>query len=307
MGRASKDKRDVYYRRAKEEGFRARSAFKLLQIDEEFDLFSGVTRAVDLCAAPGSWSQVLAQRLPEERAKAGGEGSECRIVAVDLQEMSPIPGVSQLQGDITTTTTAQDIIRLLEGDKAQLVICDGAPDVTGLHELDEFVQHQLLLAAANLATFVLVPGGAFVAKIFRGPHTPFLCAKLESYFGAVTVAKPRSSRNTSMEAFVVCTGYAPPAGFVPSMFDPLRLDAPESQLLAVPGADEDAQARHDCMRRLPRFLACGSFAGFDSDQSYAIDAGAVPLPPVQPPASTAPYAAALEANKSGPPQRRSRE
>ena len=104
MGKTSKDKRDIYYRKAKEIGFRARSAFKLLQIDEEYQLFQGegegegergVSRVIDLCAAPGSWSQVLSSRLYENKEEANRmveEGSP-RIVSVDLQEMAPIPGV----------------------------------------------------------------------------------------------------------------------------------------------------------------------------------------------------------------------
>ena len=96
MGRTSKDKRDIYYRRAKEEGWRARSAFKLLQLDENFNLFEGVSRVVDLCAAPGSWSQVLSRKLIKE-----DEEKKTKIVAVDLQAMAPLPGVIQIQGDIT--------------------------------------------------------------------------------------------------------------------------------------------------------------------------------------------------------------
>jgi tRNA (cytidine32/guanosine34-2'-O)-methyltransferase len=95
MGRTSKDKRDIYYRRAKEEGWRARSAFKLLQIDESFNIFEGVNKVVDLCAAPGSWSQVLSRKLIKD-----GE-NKTKIVAVDLQAMAPLPGVIQIQGDIT--------------------------------------------------------------------------------------------------------------------------------------------------------------------------------------------------------------
>jgi len=95
--------RDLYYRKAKEVGFRARSAFKLLQLDTDFGLFQGVQKAVDLCAAPGSWSQVLATRLyPNGTSERGMEGEPERIIAVDLQEMAPIPGVRQLQGDITS-------------------------------------------------------------------------------------------------------------------------------------------------------------------------------------------------------------
>jgi tRNA (cytidine32/guanosine34-2'-O)-methyltransferase len=94
MGKTSKDKRDIYYRLAKEKGYRARSAFKLLHIDEEFNILHDVKRVVDLCAAPGSWSQVLSEKL--------NTANDCvKIVAVDLQQMAPLPGVIQLQGDIT--------------------------------------------------------------------------------------------------------------------------------------------------------------------------------------------------------------
>ena len=139
MGRSSKDKRDVYYRLAKEEGWRARSAFKLLQIDDEFNIFAdGVNRVVDLCAAPGSWSQVLAKKLIQERPRE--DADKAKIVAVDLQAMAPLPGVIQLQGDITKITTAQRIVSYFEGEHADLVVCDGAPDVTGLHDIDEYIQ-----------------------------------------------------------------------------------------------------------------------------------------------------------------------
>lgn len=96
MGRASKDKRDIYYRLAKENGWRARSAFKLLQINEEFRIFDGVCRVVDLCAAPGSWSQVLSRELYNNNKKS--ETDNLKIVAVDLQKMAPLENVIQLQG-----------------------------------------------------------------------------------------------------------------------------------------------------------------------------------------------------------------
>jgi tRNA (cytidine32/guanosine34-2'-O)-methyltransferase len=121
MGKSSKDKRDIYYRLAKENGWRARSAYKLLQIDEQFNIFEGVTRAVDLCAAPGSWSQVLSQKL-------FGTDPSAKLVAIDLQTMAPLPGVHQLQGDITKLETAQAIIKYFDGEMADLVVCDGAPD-----------------------------------------------------------------------------------------------------------------------------------------------------------------------------------
>jgi tRNA (cytidine32/guanosine34-2'-O)-methyltransferase len=210
MGRASKDKRDIYYRLAKENGWRARSAFKLLQINEEFNIFENVTKVVDLCAAPGSWSQVLSRQL----YSAQSVNSDVKIVAVDLQKMAPLDGVIQIQGDITKLETAEQIIGHFSGEKADLVVCDGAPDVTGLHDIDEFVQAQLVLAALNITTHVLkiAPGSKFIAKIFRGKDITLLYAQLKMFFDKVTVSKPRSSRNSSIEAFVVCEGYQPPAG-----------------------------------------------------------------------------------------------
>ncbi|XP_069018442.1 tRNA (cytidine(32)/guanosine(34)-2'-O)-methyltransferase [Embiotoca jacksoni] len=281
MGRSSKDKRDIYYRLAKEEGWRARSAFKLLQLDHEFNLFTGVNRAVDLCAAPGSWSQVLSRKLRgrEEKGEKGdkGEGGEVKIVAVDLQAMAPLPGVTQIQGDITKVSTAQEIIRHFEGHPADLVVCDGAPDVTGLHDVDEYIQAQLLLAALNITTHVLKPGGTFVAKIFRGKDVTLLYSQLKIFFSGVTCAKPRSSRNSSIEAFVVCQNYSPPEGYVPNMSNPL-LDH---------SYDVDFNQLEGPNRLIVPFLACGDLSAFDSDRTYPLqlDSGKEYqyTPPTQPP------------------------
>uniref|UniRef100_A0A1A8C986 Putative tRNA (cytidine(32)/guanosine(34)-2'-O)-methyltransferase n=1 Tax=Nothobranchius kadleci TaxID=1051664 RepID=A0A1A8C986_NOTKA len=259
MGRSSKDKRDIYYRLAKEEGWRARSAFKLLQLDQEFSLFTGVNRAVDLCAAPGSWSQVLSRKLREREEKAGGaEG--VKIVAVDLQAMAPLPGVTQIQGDITKVSTAQEIIRHFEGQPADLVVCDGAPDVTGLHDVDEYIQAQLLLAALNITTHVLKPGGTFVAKIFRGKDVTLLYSQLKIFFSTVTCSKPRSSRNSSIEAFVVCQNYCPPEGYVPNMSNPLLDQTYDVDFNQLEGPN----------RVIVPFLACGDLSAFDSDRTYSL-------------------------------------
>jgi tRNA (cytidine32/guanosine34-2'-O)-methyltransferase len=186
MGKSSKDKRDIYYRKAKEEGWRARSAFKLLQIDDSFDIFKGVKHVVDLCAAPGSWSQVLSRKvyLP---AKAAGVAEEDlpKIVAIDLQPMAPIEGVVQIQGDITSVSKVQEILDHFEGKHADLIVSDGAPDVTGLHDMDEFMQAQLILAGLTVATHILAPGGAFVAKIFRGKDIALLYSQLKLFFTEV--------------------------------------------------------------------------------------------------------------------------
>lgn len=287
MGRSSKDKRDIYYRLAKEEGWRARSAFKLLQLDEEFGLFKGVKRAVDLCAAPGSWSQVLSRKLRGKEEKS----EEVKIVAVDLQAMAPLPGVTQIQGDITKISTALEIIRHFEGQPADLVVCDGAPDVTGLHDVDEYIQAQLLLAALNITTHVLKPGGTFVAKIFRGKDVTLLYSQLKIFFSSVTCAKPRSSRNSSIEAFVMCQNYSPPVGYVPNMSNPL-LDH---------SYDVDFNQLEGPNRIIVPFLACGDLSAFDSDQTYPLQLDASKeykyTPPTQPPIRP-PYQQACQLRKN---------
>ena len=233
MGKSSKDKRDAYYRLAKEQNWRARSAFKLIQIDERFDLFEhenpdNVTRVVDLCAAPGSWSQVLSRVLikgesfgrrawleKKRKEQQGLEAAETtttdddkmdcdeaslsselkprknvKIVSIDLQPMAPLEGITTLKADITHPSTIPLLLRALDPEAYEqpstpsdapssvtaairqphpvdLVISDGAPDVTGLHDLDIYIQSQLLYAALNLAMGVLRPGGKFVAKMFH--------------------------------------------------------------------------------------------------------------------------------------------
>lgn len=234
MGKSTKDQRDHYYRQGKQEGYRARSAYKLLHLDEQYGILGGAhslsdTTALgamlrheidtlraekpvcvlDLCAAPGSWSQVLSRAL-------GG----ARIVAVDLQQMAPIPGVIQIVGDITTDETARAIQEALSPMGVRgaqdapgivdLVVCDGAPDVTGIAPLDEYVQSQLLLAAASMAGRALRRGGNFVAKVFVQPGSEsarLLVAQLRRQYEHVELAKPRSSRASSAEHFVVCASF----------------------------------------------------------------------------------------------------
>lgn len=115
------------------------------------------------------------------------ESGNARIIAVDLQEMAPIPGVVCLQGDITAQATAEQIIENFHGDLADLVVCDGAPDVTGLHDLDEYMQAQLLLAAVNITTNILRRNGNFVAKIFRGKDVSLLYSQLRCFFEEVSL------------------------------------------------------------------------------------------------------------------------
>lgn len=353
MGKSSKDKRDAYYRLAKEQGWRARSAFKLLQLDEEFNLFEGVTRVVDLCAAPGSWSQVLSRVLikgetlgraawedkqaREKLALSGHEGlntrtaerpkrqpgQNVRIVAIDLQPMSPLEGIITMRADITHPSTIPLLLKALDPDDfnpssmtashpVDLVISDGAPDVTGLHDLDTYVQSQLLWAALNLALCVLKPGGKFVAKIFRGKDVDLLYAQLKIVFESVTVAKPRSSRASSVEAFIVCTGFCPPKGFEASLENPLgagmRLQSgPRERTepyrkLRLDGVTElelgsDEEGDEESQRWIAPFLACGDLSAYDADASYHLPKDRISLDPVQPPTAP-PYRKALEMRKT---------
>ncbi|MCL4138076.1 UNVERIFIED_CONTAM: hypothetical protein GTU68_021057, partial [Idotea baltica] len=219
-------------------------------------IYLGVCRVVDLCAAPGSWSQVLSRKL---RGKSE-DPSSVKIVAVDLQAMAPLPGVIQIQGDITKKSTADAIIEHFQGEPAQLVVSDGAPDVTGLHDLDEYVQAQLILAALNITTHVLKPGGTFVAKIFRGKDVTLLYSQLKIFFKEVFVSKPRSSRNSSIESFVVCRDYSPPPGYEPTMMNPLLDHSYQGSFQDLVGVN----------RTIVPFVACGDLSAYDSDKTYPL-------------------------------------
>lgn len=267
MGKTSKDKRDIYYRKAKQQGYRARSAFKLLQLDDKFQLLRGATRVVDLCAAPGGWSQVIAKRTE----------SGSTIIAVDLMEMAPLDGVVQLQGDITHKQTADGIVAQFQGQKAQVVVSDGAPDVLGLHDLDEYLQAQLVLAGLNISLQILEDGGTFVAKIFRGKEVSLLYAQLQRFFSKVTCAKPKTSRNSSFESFVVCQNFQLPENYVPDMErNLLDLRYVEDAEDADDGdwyTSEVSAERGICVDVV--FIGAGDVFGYDADQSYPLDEGAL--------------------------------
>lgn len=292
MGRTSKDKRDIYYRKAKEEGYRARSAYKLLQLDQEFGLLREAENVVDLCAAPGSWSQVVTQRL-RELGK-----SRATIVAVDLQEIAPIEGVTIIKGDITSRPTVEAILKQFENGLVDIVLSDGAPDVTGLHDLDEYIQSELILSALNVATFLLRQGGTFVAKVFRGKDTCGVFSRLSVFFDNVTIAKPRSSRNSSIEAFFVCRGYSRPSFWEPTLFlhrEPCTEVLQDSEIAQKFPSPEG-------MKLVMPFVSCGDLSSYDADMAYDIDNSSMEntsksLPPIQAPIHAA-YESALARKRS---------
>ncbi|KAK1945376.1 putative tRNA (cytidine(32)/guanosine(34)-2'-O)-methyltransferase [Phytophthora citrophthora] len=185
--------------------------------------------------------------------------------------MAPLDGVVQLQGDITHKVTADEIVAQFHGQKAQLVVSDGAPDVLGLHDLDEYLQAQLVLAGLNISLQILEDGGTFVAKLFRGKEVSLLYAQLRRFFSKVTCAKPKTSRNSSFESFVVCQHFHLPKDFVPDMErNLLDLRYNEEQ------EDEDTWYLSDvtaergvCVDVV--FMGAGDVFGYDADQSYPLD------------------------------------
>lgn len=121
--------------------------------------------------------------------------------------MAPISGVTIIKGDITCKTTVDEVLSHFKGELAHVVVCDGAPDVTGMQDLDEYIQSQLLLAALRMSTLILKPGASFVGKIFRGESTALQLTQLQLFFNEIYCCKPASSRISSFEAFVVCKGF----------------------------------------------------------------------------------------------------
>ena len=227
--------------------------------------------------------------------------------------MTPLPGVVTLQADITHPSTLPLLLSHLRGGSqskskagdddasalADLVLSDGAPDVTGLHDLDEYIQSQLLLSALTLAACVLRPGGTFVAKIFRGRDVGVLFIKLRCVFDRVSVAKPRSSRGSSVEAFVVCEGFhGGILGGDRSMgVWRERLEAPWEERgvgLDLSGLDLEGKAEMDTGKEyIAPFIACGDLSAWDSDATYQLEGERVTLEPVQKPTAP-PYKTALE-------------
>jgi tRNA (cytidine32/guanosine34-2'-O)-methyltransferase len=196
-----------------------------------------------------------------------------------------------------------------ETHRVDLVISDGAPDVTGLHDLDIYVQSQLLYSALALAMKVLRPGGKFVAKIFRGRDVDLIFAQLKLVFERVHVAKPRSSRASSIEAFVVCEGYKPIKGWTPELGTALHIP----QSTETEPIFSDNQTRHvredgimeirfeqeepNPKRWIAPFLACGDLSAWDADATYKLPEGHKSLPPVQPPTAP-PYKEAIERRRA---------
>jgi len=185
--------KDVYFQRAQAEGYRARSAYKLLQIQDRFHLLRSGHTVLDLGAAPGSWSQVASQIV----------GPTGRTIAVDLQPIEPILGVLAIQGDITAPQVHDQILRAAGGG-VDVVLCDAAPNTSGIRDRDHALSIELVRAAFVLAQRTLKEGGHFCAKVFEGGDLPPLIADLRRSFDRVKPFHPQATRKESREVYLVC-------------------------------------------------------------------------------------------------------
>ena len=188
----NKQRRDTYVKQSKIDGYRARSAYKLIEIDEKFKIFKGGISVIDIGAAPGSWSQYAAKV-----AKNG------RLISIDLKVMEAIGNTVQIQGDFTEEKT-QDEIKKYINNKADVVMSDMAVNTTGIKNIDSIQTGELCKEAMFFAKDILEVNGFFISKIFMGGTFNEIVADGKKYFKEVKVFKPKSSRKDSKESFIIC-------------------------------------------------------------------------------------------------------
>ena len=188
----NKQRRDIYVRQSKVDGYRARSAYKLIEIDEKFKVFKGGLSIIDIGAAPGSWSQYAFKA-----AKSG------KLISIDLKKMEPIGKSIQIQGDFTDVKT-QDEIKKNLNEKVDVVMSDMAVDTTGIKNIDSIQTGELCIEAMKFAKDLMKDNGYFISKIFMGSTFNEIVAEGKKYFQEVKVFKPKSSRKDSKESFIIC-------------------------------------------------------------------------------------------------------
>jgi 23S rRNA (uridine2552-2'-O)-methyltransferase len=190
---------DPYVARAKREGYRSRAAYKLAEIDDKFRILTPGARVLDLGAAPGGWSQVAAKRV-------GADVGRGLVVAIDVLEFPPLPGVEFKQMDFLDPA-APDAIKVVLGGPADVVLSDMAANATGHRKTDHLKIMALVEAAADFACEVLAPGGVFLAKVLQGGTEAALLASLKQRFATVRHVKPAASRADSAELYLLATGF----------------------------------------------------------------------------------------------------
>jgi 23S rRNA (uridine2552-2'-O)-methyltransferase len=188
----NKQKRDIYVRQSQVDGYRARSAYKLIEIDEKFKIFKNGISVIDLGASPGSWSQYIARTV-----KSG------RIVSIDLKGMEEIDNTIQIKGDFTEKSSKEEIKGFFKS-KVNVVVSDMAVNTTGIKDIDAIYTGELAMEAMNFSKDILVKEGRFVSKIFLGSSFNEIVALGKKIFKEVKVFKPKSSRKESKESFIIC-------------------------------------------------------------------------------------------------------
>lgn len=188
---------DQYVKKSQQDGYRSRASFKLLEINEKDKLIKPGMKVVDLGAAPGGWSQVVAKLI----------GDNGTIVASDILEMAPLPGVRFVQGDFTEQEVYEEILSEIGDMKADLVISDMAPNMSGNTASDQPQAMYLVELALEMATIVLRPGGNFLVKVFQGEGFDDYLKSMKSEFASVITRKPDASRARSREVYLLGRQY----------------------------------------------------------------------------------------------------
>jgi len=194
--RLQEAKRDYYRRTAKKEGFRSRAAYKLLEINNSYHIILRGMYVVDLGCAPGGWLQVAGKAV----------GPNGRVLGVDIRPVDPLPNVQFVQGNLDDNFLAEKILDVM-GRKVNVLLSDVAPNVSGVWQLDHARQISLTQRAVSIAEMILVRNGSVVLKAFEGEMFNELRDELKKKFNSVHLYKPRSSRKTSSEMYLVCLGY----------------------------------------------------------------------------------------------------
>ena len=191
---------DPFVKQAREGGYRARSVFKIIEIDDKIKVMKPGATVVDLGSAPGSWTQIAVDRVKSLTGKG-------KVIATDILEMAPLPGSEFIQMDFTDEDAPDRIFALLGNKKADVVLSDMAANTTGQKAIDHIRTVYLVELAWDFARQVLAKNGAFIAKVFQGGTEKGLLDQLKKNFTSVKHIKPQASRKESPELYVVCTGF----------------------------------------------------------------------------------------------------
>jgi len=188
----NKQKRDIYVRKSQVEGYRARSVYKLIEINEKFKIFKNGYSVIDIGASPGSWSQYVSKSV-----KSG------RLVSIDLKDIEKIENMIQIKGDFTESDT-QEKIKSYFRSKVNVVLSDMAVNTTGIKNIDAIYTGELCKEAMLFSKDILIKEGNFIAKLFLGKSFNEIVALAKTIFKEVKVFKPKSSRKESKESFIIC-------------------------------------------------------------------------------------------------------